>query len=271
MLPRSVLVLLSVVAAHAQWIDYKTPGVPRSRDGKPNLSAPAPRLNGKPDLSGIWKTDLAAPGEIERIIPGIDQLAVPGDELATFPKYLFNVLADYRPEEVVMSPEAAKILQARTAGSAANPCLPDGIPLGDLLPFPSRFVQTPGLLVILTEGKNPTRQIHTDGRKHPVDPQPNWVGYSIGKWKGDTLVVDTIGITERGRLDAMGHPISPKGHIVERIPRRDYGNMDVQVTIKEPRYYSKSIAFRYTRTLIPDDDFLEWVCAENEKDLTHLR
>jgi hypothetical protein len=271
MLRSLTLFVTCLACAQGQWINHKTAGVPRTKNGKPDLSAPTPRSNGKPDFNGLWQTDKAAPGEIERMIPGISVLAVPGDDLTTFPKYLFNVLADYKPDEVTLSPEAAKILEARNPAPVVNPCLPDGIPLGELLPFPTRFVQTPGILVILTEAKNPPRQIHTDGRTHPIDPQSSWVGYSIGKWEGDTLVVDTMGITDKGTLDGMGHPISPDGHIIERLRRRDYGHMDVQVTIQDPKYYSKPISFKYTRTLIPDDDLLEWVCAENEKDFAHLK
>jgi hypothetical protein len=136
--------------------------------------------------------------------------------------------------------------------------------------MPKRFVQTPQLLVILYEGDIP-RQIHMDGRALPVDPQPAWVGYSIGKWEGDTLVVQTAGFNPRAPLDLLGHPRSESMRMTERMRRRDFGHLDTQVTIDDPTSYSKPITFRYTATLVPDDDLLEWVCTENEKDSVHLK
>ena len=205
-------------------------------------------MNGKPDFNGIWQTNYAAPGEVERMIPGIGILAVPGDDPSKISKYFFNVLADYKPDEVVLSPEAAKIHQQRLAVGAAGDntahCLPAGVPLGDLLPSPRRFIQTPGLIAILYEAIDPPRQIHTDGRKLLIDPQPAWMGYSIEKWEGETLVVETIGLIERGALDGMLHPYSPDVRITERMRRSDFGHMEVQVTINDPKFYSKPISFK---------------------------
>jgi hypothetical protein len=255
--------------ANAQWINQPTPGIPRTRDGKPNLSAPAPKMKGKPDLTGLWLTDLAAPGEIERLVPGVGTFAVPGDDGATFNRYVWSVLADYKPGEVKLSPAAEKLFQNQPP-APANLCLPGSSPLNDLFPMPKRFVQTPQLLVILYEGDIP-RQIHMDGRALPVDPQPAWVGYSIGKWEGDTLVVQTAGFNPRAPLDLLGHPRSESMRMTERMRRRDFGHLDTQVTIDDPTSYSKPITFRYTATLVPDDDLLEWVCTENEKDSVHLK
>ena len=142
--------------------------------------------------------------------------------------------------------------------------------MGDLLSIPRQFVQAPGLLVILYEGINPQRMIHIDGRQHPVDPQPAWLGYSVGAWKGDTLVVETRGFNDRAWLDAFGHPRSEAMRIVERLRRRDYGHVDVETTIDDPRTYTKPFTIRYTQTLVPDSPFLESVCAENERDVPHL-
>ena len=269
-----ILTFLTGVAltesANAQWINQPKAGVPRTRDGKPNLSAPAPKAaNGKPDLTGLWQTDMAAPGEIERISPGLGVLAEPGDDPTTFTRYLHNVLADYRPGDVKLTPAAEKLSQNQLP-SAADLCLPSSVPMVDLFPMPKRFVQTPQLLVILYEGDIP-RQIHMDGRALPVDPQPAWVGYSIGKWEGDTLVVQTAGFNSRAPLDFSGHPRSEAMRMTERMRRRDFGHMDTQVTIDDPTFYSKPITFRYSATLVPDDDLLEWVCTENEKDGGHLK
>jgi hypothetical protein len=273
-LTRSLLLAaLFSVATCAQWVNYKVPGVPRTKDGKPNLTAVAPRLNGRPDLSGLWQTEFAAPGEIERIIPGLGDNAVPGDDARTFSRYFFNVMADYKPGEIGVSAEAERIQKERAAEgeAAANSanCLPAGPPLVDIFPSPRRFVQAANILAILSEG-DPPRQIHLDGRKLPVDPQPAWEGYSVGHWEKDTLVIETIGVNERAPLDGMGHPRSAASKLTERLRRRDYGHIDVQVQIDDP-YYSMPIIMKYTQALVPDDDLLEWVCAENEKDVSHLR
>ncbi len=256
--------------ANAQWMNQPKAGVPRTRDGKPNLSAPAPRLKGKPDLTGLWQADMAAPGEIERIVPGAGTFAVPGDDGTTFSKYVHNVMADYKPGEVKLSPAAEKLFQNQPPASAASLCLRASIPLNDVFPEPKRFAQTPQLPVILYEGDIP-RQIHMDGRALPVDPQPAWNGYSIGKWEGDTLVVQTAGFNPRAPLDFSGHPRSESMRMTERLRRRDFGHLDMQVTIDDPTYYSQPITFRYSATLVPDDDLLEAVCTENEKDGVHLK
>ncbi len=256
--------------ANGQWMNQPKAGVPRTRDGKPNLSAPVPRMKGKPDLTGLWQADRDARGEIERIAPGVGTFAVPGDDGTTFNKYVWSVLADYKPGEVKLSPAAEKLFQNQPPASTANVCLPGSSPLNDVFPEPKRFVQTPQLLVILFEGDIP-RQIHLDGRALPVDPQPAWVGYSIGKWEGDTLVVETAGFNARAPLDFSGHPRSESMRMTERIRRLDFGHMETQVTIDDPAYYSKPIHFRYTATLVPDDDLLEAVCTENEKDGVHFK
>jgi hypothetical protein len=141
--------------------------------------------------------------------------------------------------------------------------------MGDLLVLPRRFIHVPGLMVILSEA-NPPRLIYLDGRKHPVDPQPAWQGYSVGAWEGDTLVVETRGFTDRSWLDAFGHPRSEAMRITERIRRRDFGHLDVQVTFDDPKLYSKQFSIRYSVTLTPDTDILETVCAENERDVKHM-
>jgi hypothetical protein len=256
--------------ANAQWMNQPKAGVPRTRDGKPNLSAPTPRLKGKPDLTGLWQADRDTRSEIERVAPGIGTLAVPGDDPTTFNRYVHDVMADYKPGEVKLSPAAEKAFQNQPPASGASVCLPSSSPMNDVFPEPKRFVQTPQLLVILYEGDIP-RQIHMDGRALPVDPQPAWVGYSIGKWEGDTLVVQTAGFNSRAPLDFSGHPRSESMRMTERMHRRDFGHLDTQVTIDDPTFYSKPITFRYTATLVPDDDLLEAVCTENEKDGAHLK
>jgi hypothetical protein len=269
-----ILCAVTVVTAHAQWLNYPAPGIPRTKDGKPNLSARAPRTaDGKPDLSGVWTTDGSPPGEVERLFPGISDLAVPGDDPGTFSKFFLNVFADYRNEDVPIKPEVLPILleRAKTQGkdNPTSHCLPAGIPMGDLLPVPRRFIQLPNLLVILYEGINPQRLIYLDGRKHVLE-QPAWLGYSVGRWEGDTLVVDTRGFNDRSWLDAFGHPHTEALHIVERFTRRDFGHIDVQMTFEDPGAYTKPFSIRFTQTLTPDTDVIENVCGENEKDRQHL-
>jgi hypothetical protein len=260
----------------AQWMHYPTPGIPRTRDGKPNLSAAPPRAsNGKPDLSGLWQVDPTPYEEMTRLFgPGLDTLSVPGDDIHNFSKYVFSVFADLKPEETPIRPEAAQLSERRMkAAGTANPttqCLFGGIPFGGLLPFPNKFIQTPGVIVILQESDGGLRQIFTDGRKHTADPQPSWMGYSIGKWEGDTLVVDTVGFNDRGWLDGSGHPRSEALKIQERYRRRDFGHMDVQVAFDDPKMYTRPFGIKYTLHLVPDSDIGEYACAENEKDRAHL-
>jgi hypothetical protein len=273
----SILFALLWTCAQAQWLHYPTPGIPRTRDGRPNLSAPAPRAaNGKPDLSGRWQVEPTPFEEMTRLFgPGLDTLSVPGDDPRNFSKYAFNILADFKPEEAPIRPEAAKILlrHLETSGieNPTTKCLLGGVPFGGLLPFPNKFIQTPGVIVILQEADGGLRQIFTDGRKHTADPQPTWMGYSVGKWDGDSLAVDTVGFNDRGWLDGSGHPHSEALHIQERYRRRDFGHMDVEVTLDDPKMYTKPFSIKYTLDLVPDSELGEYVCDENERDISHLR
>jgi hypothetical protein len=264
------------LCAHAQWLDYPTPGTPRTHDGKPNLSAKTPRAsNGKPDLSGVWRTEFAPAGEIERLFGFSKDFAVPGDDPRTFSRYSFNILADFKPEEVPLRPEVADLLrrnaEKRGAISPDARCLPLGLPRADLFNYaPFKIIQTPGLIAVLYEADDTHRQIYTDGRKLPVDPQPAWMGYSVGKWEGDTLVVDAAGFNDMSSLDIMGHPHSESLRIQERFQRRDFGHMDLSVTIEDPKTYTRPFTIKVTELLIPNSDVLESICNENEKDRAHL-
>jgi hypothetical protein len=278
MLVRSAAIVLlctaTVITAHAQWINHRAEGIPRTKDGKPDLSAPTPRTaDKKPDLSGVWTTNGTPPAEIERLFPGVADLAVPGDDPRNFLKYFMSVFADYKREDVPIKPEALPILLERAKNQGKdNPtshCLPAGIPMGDLLPLPRRFIHLPKLLVVLYEGVNPQRMIYLDGRKQMLD-NPSWMGYSVGHWEGDTLVVDTRGFNDRTWLDAFGHPRTEAMHIVERFTRRDFGHIDVQMTFEDPDAYTKPFSIRFTQTLTPDTDVFEYVCNENERDRKHL-
>lgn len=273
-----VTALFCALAAsvQAQWLSHPASGIPRTKDGKPNLAAPVPRgANGKPDLSGVWATDPTPFAEMERLFGDLKASAVPGDDPRALGKYFLNIFADFKPEDVPFRPEAAQAfgrhMQTTTADQAPTArCFPAGIPMGDLLPLPRRFIQTPGLLAILYEGINPHRMIYTDGRKLPVDPQPAWLGYSVGSWDGDVFMVQSSGYSDRSWLDGIGHARSEATRITERIRRPDFGHLEVDVTIDDPRTYTRPFSIRYTQTLVPDTDILESICGENEKDRAHL-
>jgi len=238
--------LLCAAQAYGQWVNYPTAGVPRTKDGKPNLSAPAPRgQGGKPDLSGIW--------------------------VVTTGKYLENLGAD--GVDIPMTPWAAKLFAERQGNNAkdrpSGRCLPHSVTDFDAHFQPKKFIQTPGVIVLLFESYHSYRQIFTDGRPLPSRRDPAWFGYSVGKWDGDALVVDTAGVNEETWLDDAGHPHSDALHIIERFRRRDFGHLDVQVTIDDPKAYTKPWTVTIPWEYLPDTELLDWVC-ENNKDLEHM-
>ena len=263
----------AMVSANAQWLNYPAPGTPLTRDGKPNLSAKAPRArNGKPDLSGVWMIEPPPAGEIERLYGVLGNAVVVGDDPRTFSRYFLNLLIDFKPEEEPIRPEAAALWLKRrqTMDSPMSHCLPLGVPAIDLIAFPFKIFQTPEAIAIFYEVDGIFRQIHTDGRKLPVDPFPAWMGYSTGKWEGDTLVVDTAGFNDQGWLDAGGHPRSQALHVQERFHRRDFGHMDVQATVEDPNVLTKPVTIKFTELLIPNSDVLENFCVEGERDRAHM-
>lgn len=266
LLPMAVL----TSSVFAQWLGYPAAGIPRTPDGKPNLTAKTPRTSdGKPDLSGVWHVDPTSLAELKGLFgDGVDTLDVPGMEVDTISKYAVNILLDFKPEDAPMRPETAAIL--RTTKGYVGGCVPLGIPLTYLVSEPDEIVQTPRQVVMMFESDGTHRQIHTDGRPLPKDPEPTWLGYSVGKWEGDTLVVETIGFNDRTVLDVIGHPHSDALRLVERYQRRDFGHMDVEVTFDDPKMYTKPFSIKFTQTLLADSDVLENVCTENEKDLAHI-
>lgn len=266
-----ILLAAGSVGAHAQWLNHPTPGTPRTKDGKPNLRAPAPRAsNGRPDLSGIWQAEAAPVEELRRLAPD-EGPPIPGEPAPS--KYFLNVLADFKPEDVTMKPAAAALYQQRFAAlgkdNPSTSCLPLGVPLMDVAVFPHKIIQTRGTVVVLYEALTMFRQIYTDGRRLPVDPEPAFAGYSVGRWVGDSLVVEATGFKDGGWLDVFGHPHSGAMRVTERFHRRDFGNMEVQVTVDDPTSYSRPFTFTFNTRLLPDTDLLESFC-ENEKDREHL-
>ena len=226
----------------AQWIPYKTPGIPRTVDGKPDLTAPAPHTaDGKPDLSGVW-----------RISGGF--------------KYLLNLAAD--GVQVPFQPWAEKLYNERKANNGRDDpearCLPQGTPKMTYLAYPQKFINAPGMLVILYEANNLFRQIFMDGRELPKDPNPTWLGYSVGHWDEDSLVIDTNGLNDRMWIDTDGHPHTDALHVVERFHRTDFGHIDVQITIDDPGAYTKPWTVPLKMQLAADTELLEFVCIERD-------
>lgn len=273
-----LFVTLSAVA-FAQWLNYRTPGVPRTPDGKPNLTAPAPRVaDGKPDLSGVWLHERISMAELRRLFGAEadvrDKVNVPGMEADSVSKYALNILLDFNPAESPMRPEAAGIMQRRRA--AADPSdvctgVP-GIPLAGLLSEPIKIVQSPKLTMILYEVGNMHRQIYNDGRVLPKEfDYPAFLGYSVGRWDRDVFVVETAGFNNRTPLDMMGHPHSEALRVTERFRRRDFGHLDVEITIDDPQMYTRPFTIKVPHDLLADADIFEAFCNENEKDREHLK
>jgi hypothetical protein len=260
---RTVAILFTALPLVAQWLTHPEARTPRTKDGKPNLSARTPRMNGEPSLSGVWEAERAP----ESAVAEIGKLQIDVNDIG---KYGANLFWDARPEDVPLRAEAIEIMNARrNAEPPTTHCLPAGVPLGQ---FNDAFkvIQSPSEIVIIDEVGDPPRQIFTDGRSLPVSPQPSWMGYSIGKWQGDTLTVDTIGFNDLAWLDGVGHPRSEGMHIRERYRRRDFGHMDWELTFEDPRYYALPFTVKTTLRLLPDTDVSEYVCNENEKDRDHL-
>lgn len=257
----SACLLLAAASAAAQWPSWPTPNVPRTADGTPDLEAPAPRTaEGRPDFSGIW--------EIRRPGAGLAE----GEEAPSAPPgrppyaAFFDIGANF---EVPYLPVAAALREQRMAdGMKDNPdahCLPMGHMQFHLHPQPRKIIQVPNQLVILYEGNAGIRQIHTDGRPLPDnDPQPWWYGYSAGRWEGDELVVETIGFRDNGWLDVNGSPLSSEALIIERFRRPNYGSMEIDVTIDDPKYYSEPFSVSVDHRIMLDTNLIEFVCIENE-------
>ena len=260
-----MLVVATSATPMAQWPNHPTPGVPRAADGSPNLNAPVQRTpDGKPDLSGVWQSNRNAGGQAG----GIEGIVAP--------RYMIDLTVDMKDRNAVMRPDAAALYKARGANEFRdNPsikCLPLGVPRLDSYTHPFKIVQTPGLILILYESQTTFRQIFMDGRKLPADAQPAWYGYSVGRWEGDTLVVESSGFNDKTWLDGSGHPHSESMKLTERFTRRDAGHLDIEVTIDDPVTYTRPLTYTQGQTLLADEELIEYVCNENhEANLPHVK
>jgi hypothetical protein len=265
---------LSCGALFAQWPPHPTPGVPRTPDGKPNLQGPAPRTaDGHPDFSGIWRfvdSPDARPGP--RPPAGVGTFGI-GQRVPGL--YQFFDIGSTLPDGLPFQPWAAALRQKRAAdNNKDNPdahCLPLGLVQLHTHPEPRQIIQAPSVIVILYEANGGVRQIFTDGRPLPgSDVQPWWYAYSTGHWEGDTLVVQSSGFRDDVWLDVEGSPLTDAARLIERFRRPNFGNMEIQITVDDPKAYTRPWTVVVHHRIMLDTDLIEFVCQEDEKDAVHL-
>ena len=244
-----ILAVIFATPAVTQWLNLPTPGIPRTADGKPNLTAPMPRMpDGKPDLSGLWKPDLTP--------------------------YRFDVIQDVK-DEGIFRPDAEALFLKRAVNLRHDNPVTNCLPAGPQAIFAAgstryyRIVQSHSVIALLFE-LGDFRQIYIDGRELPKDPNPTWVGYSVGHWEGDTLVVETAGFNDKTWLDMVGHPHSERLRVTEKFRRPDFGHMQVEVTYDDPVTMTKPLTISVAVNYAADTDMLEYVCNEDERDTRHL-
>ncbi len=272
----AVLMLLTSARALAQWPTYPTSGVPKTADGKPNLAGPVPKTaDGKPDLSGIWQYERGPAPVPPPPAPATAASSGPPEivPLAVRLSQFWNLGAAFK-DGLPFQPWAAELHRQRVAeNSRDNPdahCLPLGLMQLHTHGQPRKMVQAPGVIVIVYEANAGLRQIFTDGRPQPKDPQPWWFGYSTGKWDGDTLLVETSGFRDLGWLDVEGSPLTESGKLIERFRRPDFGHLEIEVTIDDPKAYTKPWTVTVHQRIMLDTELIEFVCQENERDASHL-
>jgi len=266
----SIVLLLAAFSLQlsAQWFRIRTPGVPRLPSGAPNLKAPAPRgADGHPDLSGVWIADNPLPCP-PLLRDGNDCL-----EKMPLSKEAYNIAASL-PGGLPYQPWAAALAKQRTADNARDDphvrCLPSNPPRNWALPHYQKIIQVPGLVALLSEFNASYRQIFTDGRALPVDPQPSWSGYSVGRWIDGALVVDTMGLRDDLWLDMNGNPMTSAARITERIRRPTFGSLEVEFTVNDPKAYTKPWTVVLKQSIVVDSELVDEICLENEKSLPHL-
>jgi hypothetical protein len=247
---------------HAQWLNYPTPGIPRLENGRPNLTAPAPRgADGKPSLAGIWQAaKRLACDDVRRMCTDLP-----------ISQQFGNIGAGIEGGLPYQASSKQKMSAKGPADDPYTRCHTPGGPRMLLLPFMKKFVQTPELLVLLNEYNTSYRQVFLDGRPLPDDPNPTWNGYSTGHWDGDALVVESIGYRDDQWLDAAGSPLSNAARVTERFHRLNLGQMQVQITVDDPRSYTRAWTATVDLEAVLDTELIDSPCWENEKDVEHLR
>lgn len=239
-----VAVFVMNTSIAAQWLKYPTPGIPRTADGKPDLSAPTPRsANGKPVLAGLWRP---APGLVGDMTRGMKS-----------------------GETVPFQPWAEALFKERRANNSRDDptasCVVGGVPRSDFVGYPFKILERPEMVVIMYEAVHSYRQIFTDGRKLPTDPNPAWFGYSVGRWDGDVFVVESSGFNDNVWLDNAGRPATEQLKVTERFVRKNFGQMEIQVTIDDPKAYTKPWSVTQQLAFQADTELLEYICNENNK------
>jgi hypothetical protein len=260
----AIAAVIVAAPAFAQWLNYKAPGIPRLPDGRPNLSAPAPRAHGHPDLSGIWQLE-PAPCASNAIQPCAGDYRG-GRE--------FGNIGASLPGGLPYQPWAAELVKKSRADLGKDDPVAWCKPAGALrlLTYPPyrKIIQTPGVLVLLSERDVTYRQIFTDGRPLPNDPSPSWNGYSVGQWQRDALVVETIGFRDGTWLDRNGSPMTEAARMTEKFRRPNFGNLEIEVTVDDPKAYTKPWTVKLHQILVPDTELLDYFCNDNEKDNVHI-
>ena len=246
----SVVVWAATGIAQAQWDPFPWRNMPRTADGKVDMNAPARKMaDGKPDFSGFW---------------------MPAEAV----KYLLNLASDYKPADIPLTPWGQEVYKERIDTNGKDHpgvrCLPSGIPEKLNIPDGLKVVQTPDLVVFLYESRTIYRQVFLDGRPLPKNAQPTWMGYSVGHWEGDTLVVETIGQNGKTWLDMRGLPGTEELKVTERYSRPTIGRVNIDVTIDDPKAYTKPSTAKLSWRLVPDTDLIESICEENNRDPAHM-
>jgi hypothetical protein len=268
-LPFTCALILGIFVAgvSAQWPKFTSPDVPRNANGGVNLNAQAPRTaDGKPDLSGVW--EILPPRPPANAPAPVAAAGTGGGPPPGVRSIFFNVGSDIPSGEAPYQPWAKALMEKRRAdNSKDNPdalCLPMGIMQMTSHPYPRKIIQTPKEVLVIYEGSGTTvRELFMDGRSlPPKDAEPWWNGYSVARWEGDTLVAETTGLMDDGWLDVQGSPITSAGRIIERFRRPTYGSLEIEVTIDDPKAYTRPFTATVGYRLSPDTQLIEFVCIE---------
>jgi len=265
-----ITALLASAHVTAQWVNYPSSAVPRRADGKVNMAAPAPRLaDGKPDLSGLWMTAEPNRGVGRGTSPPANVPDEAGDQRNVTASRQMRDMGVDLPGGLPYQPWLIPIVKERTANEAIDDphirCLPDNFLRAYGLPHLLKFVHSPQLLVVLNEMNAGYRQVFTDGRPLPKDPNPSWQGYSSATWSGDTLVIDTIGLRDDTWIDWNGSVLTEAAKVREEIRRPDFGHLDIKVTVDDSKAYTKPWSVTLRQRIVVDTDLIDEICLENEK------